>query len=156
MVNTSSEFRASHNVLFKAPVLPGLTVKQDFSAGWGTPCSLGSVDVVDLNGNGQADRVDKPETVALTEPVLLAPSWSALEQIAQRKGTEVLTESDLPSGVFLGDPVAVQHEEAVENRTDSIRPLSFVAAQHASADHPETHWAIDVASHELLIFSPRA
>jgi len=162
---SSSDFRQTNKVLFSAPILAKTKVEEDFSAGWGASCSTGEVDVIDLNGNGQADQPkksknrgsrDESKVVSIEEPALHAPSLEALSSLAQRKGTEVLTPSDLPGGIFICNPKAEQIGDEVVQSHESIRSLDSLVAERFDPAHPEARWAIDVANQQFLIFVPVA
>ena len=161
----SDDFRAHNKVLFSAPILKQVKVEEDFSAGWGKPCSTGEIDVIDLNGNGQADQPetkrsysrDEPKRVTVTEPALHAPSYQALAACAERKNTEILTATELPGGVFVCNPTAEQvGDNEVKASHESIRSLDSLVAEHFDPEHPEARWAIDIARQEFVIFTPQA
>ena len=155
----------SNKVLFSAPILAKTKVEEDFSAGWGPSCSTGEIDVIDLNGNGEADQSkksknrgsrDEAKVVSIEEPALHAPSLEALSSLAQRKGTEVLTPGDLPGGVFISNPRAEQFDTDVVVSNESIRSLDSLVAERFDPAHPDARWAIDVANQQFLIFVPGA
>ncbi len=86
-----------------------------------------------------------------------APSYKALADCAQRKGTEVLTSSDLPGGVYICNPKAVQLTDRVVEKThESIRSLDVLVAEHFDPQHPDARWAIDVSNQQFLIYVPQS
>jgi len=166
-MQTRADFNSQNTVLFHARILADSVAKRDFSAGWGAPLQTPAADVIDLNGNGQADAVvddgkernggrEEQHTIALQEPALFAPRFSALKSYAAGKGAEVLTQDDLPNGVFVGDLGVRGGEEGPGTPvTSSIRPLQVLVAANEPYD-PAAKFAIDTASGEFLIYKPNA
>jgi len=160
---TSQNFRTQNNILFSAPILTKVKVEEDYSAGWGDPCSTGEIDVIDLNGNGQADprptsdryNRDSPKVVYVEEPSLHAPAYEALQGYAQKKGAEVLTAADLPGGVFICNSKAEQlDDKQIERSNESVRSLDVLVAERFDPQYPDARWALDLAQNQMLIYVP--
>lgn len=160
---TSQNFRTQNTILFSAPILTRVKVEEDYSAGWGDPCSTGEIDVIDLNSNGQADarptsdrfRKDSPKVVYVEEPSIHAPAYGALQSYAEKKGAEVLTASDLPGGVFICNSKAEQlNDKQTERSNESVRSLDVLVAERFVPQHPEARWALDLAQNQMLIYVP--
>ncbi len=162
-MQTRADFASQNTILFSARILADSVAKRDFSAGWSQPLQTPAADVIDLNGNGQADfvvddgekhRDDRNHTIALQEPALYAPRLSALKAFATGQGAEVLTQDDLPNGVFVQDLGVRGGEEGPGTPvTVNVRPLQALVAAHDPYD-PAAKFAIDVSSGEFLIYKP--
>ena len=159
-MNTSAQFHQTSHVLFRAPLLRKTQATEDYSAGWGNAHSTGPVDVIDLNGNGAADfsatqnhGSSETNTVALTEPAIVSPKLDRLEAFAQKSGAEVLTQDDLPQGVFVAETQCsgTEHEQAISQ--NNLRPLSTLVNDLPEEFDPHAKYALDFAKGEFLIYT---
>lgn len=163
MLQTSAAFRSSNQILFSATILRGAEATKDYSMEWGSPHSTGPTDVIDLNKNGEADftatsnfhRGDS-NRIAFSEPAIASPSMDRLEQFAKKQGVEVLTQSDLPQGVFVHDVACegVKAEDAITSGSN-LRPLNTLVNDLPEEFDPAAQYALDFANNEFLIFLPQ-
>jgi hypothetical protein len=156
-------FRGQNTVLKSFPILRGAEAKEDFSAGWGQPCSTGPIDVIDLNGDGVANQPeverkygrDEVKEVRVTEPALHAPSYQKLCDLAQEQGQPILTQENLGTNLYLYNPRVVQvDDKTVQSYRDEYRPIDALVAENFDPKHPQASWALDTENHTLLIFEP--
>lgn len=159
-MNTSAQFHQTSHVLFRAPLLRKTEASEDYSAGWGNPQSTGPVDVIDLNGNGTADfsatknyHSNETNTVALTEPAIVSPKLERLEAFAQKSGAEVLTQDDLPQGVFVAETQCVGTENERVISQNNLRPINTLVNDLPEEFDPHAKFALDFAKGEFLIYT---
>lgn len=158
-MNTSANFHASNQILFRAPILRKTEASEDFSAGWGEAHSTGEVDVIDLNGNGSADYKatenygsGDSNTVSLTEPAIVSPQLDKLEAFAKKNEAEVLTQDDLPQGIYVAETSASGPEKNVIRSQESLRPANTLVNDLPQEFDPQAKYAIDFAKGEFLVY----
>jgi hypothetical protein len=159
-MQTSANFHSSNQILFKAPILKQTEASRDYSAGWGDPHSTGPVDVIDLNQNGKADFVAQENrdtevyTVKLEEPAIVSPTLDRLEAFAKKSQTEVLTQDDLPQGVFSASVQCSGKENSQQVSQGALSPLNALVNDMPQEFDPQAKYAIDFAKGEFLVYKP--
>lgn len=156
----SSEFRANHQIVASYKILRDAEAKADFSMGWGPALSTAPTDVIDLNGDGQANfkSVEKDGdgyrnggSVIFDEPSLVAPSFQEMQRVAQEAGKDVLTQEDFGQGLFLARLGAEgKGEETTPVRTDLSTAEFFVASRQPW--DPGLRYAVDTKAGEFLLY----
>ena len=156
----SSEFRANHQIVASFKILRDAEAKEDFSMGWGSAVSTAPTDVIDLNGDGQAnftalekegDGYGKGGSVIFDEPSLVAPSYKEMQRVAQEAGKEVLTQDDFGQGLFMARLGAEgKGENTTPLRTDLSTAEFFVASRQPW--DPGLRYAVDTKAGEFLLY----
>ena len=156
----SSEFRANHQIVASFKILREQQAEADFSAGWGPPLQTAPTDVIDLNGDGQAnfkatekdgDGYKNGGSVVFEEPSLVAPSYKEIQRVAQEAGKEVLTQEDFGQGLFLARLGAEGKGEATTAVRADLSTAEFFVASRQPWD-PGLRYAVDTASGEFLLY----
>ncbi|MBX3167743.1 MAG: hypothetical protein KF760_10045 [Candidatus Eremiobacteraeota bacterium] len=158
-MHISNEFRASHNIIAAYKILRDAEAKADFSLGWGPPLNTAPTDVIDINGDGQAnftavekdgDGYKNGGRVVFDEPSLVAPSYKEIEGVAREAGKEVLTQEDFGQGLFLARLGAEGKDEVNEVRAD-LSSAEFFLASRQPWD-PGLRYAVDTKAGEFLLY----
>lgn len=156
-MQTSSEFRARHQVVASFKILRDAEAKRDFSAGWGEVASTGPSDVLDLNGDGQANfkcfakSGESGGTVFFEEPSLIAPTLKEMQRVTGEAGKEVLTQEDFPQGLFMARQGAELTGETNRPLRSDLTTADFLVASHQPWD-PALRYAVDTKAGEFLLY----
>lgn len=158
-MQTSADFRSNHQIVGSYKILRGVTAQADFQMGWGTPLKTPAMDVIDLNGDGQAtfqtiekdgDGYKNGGTILFDEPGFAAPKLSEMERVASAAGKDLLTEEDFAQGLFV-ENAGVQGKDEATPVHQNLQSAGFLVASHEPWD-PEVHFAVDLSQNEFLFY----
>lgn len=152
-------FRQNNDILFRTNIVKGDGVA--VNGPYYENHVIGRADVIDLNGNYNADLNQEPsgflrKRFMYSEPVL-TESVDTLQRLAWDKHSEVLTKEDTGSaagvkeyGVDVGQ-TAFQDIKEVERGYRSLDSLKDQIVGY----QPEAQWAIRPETREFYIFKPK-
>ncbi|MBS2038919.1 hypothetical protein JST97_28310 [bacterium] len=156
----SNEFRSNHQIVASYKILRDARASADFSCGWGPPLQTPATDVIDLNGDGQAnfssiekggDGYKNGGTVLFDEPSLVAPSLKEMERVAQEAGKEVLTQDDFGQGLFLARLGAEGKGKDLTPVRQDLSTAEYFVASRTPWD-PALKYAVDTKAGEFLLY----
>jgi FKBP-type peptidyl-prolyl cis-trans isomerase len=146
-VDTSAVFRQNNEILYSAPILRGAQAKQKVT---GEVVTSEPADVIDINHNGKADCTPSGLQAQFTEPAIVSPKLDKLEAYVKEKGAEVVTQNDLPEGVFVSD----QSFNKTGNSDTSVKPLNTLVNDLTPKFDPNARYALDFNTNEMLVYKP--
>lgn len=159
-MHLSSDFRSNHQIVASYKILRDAKASADFSCGWGPPLETPATDVIDLNGDGQAnftsfekdgDGYRHGGSVVFDEPSLVAPSLKEMERVAREAGKEVLTQEDFGQGLFMARLGAEgKGKDCTQVRQDLSTAEYFVASR--TPWDPALRYAVDTKAGEFLLY----
>jgi hypothetical protein len=156
-MQTSSEFRAKHQVVASFRILRDSQAKSEYTIGYGSLVSSGPADVIDLNGDGMANfkttanLEDDKASVLFDEPSLVAPSYPEIQRVAKEAGKDLLTREDFGQGLFLARlGVDGQGQDRKPVQTD-LGTADFLVASRQPWD-PSLRYAVDTTAGEFLLY----
>lgn len=161
MNGVSSDFYRDNTILSRAAIIDASKL---LPPNWMTPRDLFDLDVLDTNGNGQADAVvihegpgPRDKTWSIREPVMNIP-FSLIREKARQAHIEVVTEENYTGlklvEMTLSDAevkyAETPHSIEKSRHSQNIYTPSSLAGTEFLSLQPE--WGIDVEQGEFIIF----
>ena len=155
-MDTSAVFRQNNEILYSANILKAAEVNKQLSAK--ESVSSGPTDVLDLNHDGKIPShleagPGSSQILKLDEPSIVSPKLDKLQEFAKQNGAEVVTQADLPEGVFVSDR-AVSTADPSKPLDTPVKPLNMLVNDLPDKFDPNARFALDFATGQLLVYKP--